>query len=114
MTLSDLATAALYRAGAFVLAQPGDPDPTSGHGPEWGKAAPAGLLIWLFMGAALFLLIKSMNRHMKRVPKTFDAPPAESAPGSVDRSVGDGATTASSEARTGSEPVRPGGDGSET
>lgn len=61
------------RLGAWVAAQPGDPDPSSGHGPEWGKAAPAGLLIWLFMGTALFFLIRSMNRHMKRVPKSFGA-----------------------------------------
>lgn len=66
-------------AAAFVAVQPGDYDPSSGHGPEWGKAAPAGLLIWLFMGTALFFLIKSMNRHIKRVPKTFDADAAASA-----------------------------------
>lgn len=59
-------------ATAWVSVQPGDYDPSSGRGPEWGKAAPAGLLIWLFMGVALFFLIKSMNRHIKRVPKTFD------------------------------------------
>ncbi|MEO7125584.1 MAG: hypothetical protein ABI382_07560 [Nakamurella sp.] len=58
-------------AAAWVAVQPGDYDPSSGHGPEWGKAAPAGILIWLFMGTALFFLIKSMNRHLKRVPKAF-------------------------------------------
>lgn len=68
------ASSAVDRLSAeWVLAQPGDYDPTSGHGPEWGKAAPAGLLIWLFMGVALFFLIRSMNRHIKRVPKSFDA-----------------------------------------
>lgn len=51
---------------------PGEPDPMAGKGPEWGKAAPAGLLIWLFLGIALFLLIKSMNKHLRRVPKNAD------------------------------------------
>jgi hypothetical protein len=48
---------------------------TSGQGPEWGEAAPIGLLIILLMGGALFLLIKSMNRNLRKVPATFDAPP---------------------------------------
>lgn len=65
-------TAVSELAQGWVMVQPGDWDPNSGHGPEWGKAAPAGLLIWLFLGVALFLLIKSMNRHMRKVPKTFD------------------------------------------
>lgn len=60
---------------AWVSAQPGDPDPTSGRGAEWGKAAPAGLLVWLFLGVSLFFLIKSMNKHFKRVPASFDAAP---------------------------------------
>lgn len=71
--VSMVVSAAERAAGWWVAAQPGDPDPTSGRPPEWGKAAPAGLLIWLFMGAALFFLIKSMNRHIKRVPTSFDA-----------------------------------------
>lgn len=71
--VSVVVSAAERAAAWWVAAQPGDPDPTSGRPPEWGKAAPAGLLIWLFLGAALFFLIKSMNRHMKRVPKSFDA-----------------------------------------
>lgn len=58
--------------GSWIAAQPGDWDPNSGRDPEWGKAAPAGLLIWLFLGVMLFLLIKSMNRHMRRVPASFD------------------------------------------
>jgi hypothetical protein len=69
---SSAAQAADRLAAAWVSVQPGDYDPSSGRPAEWGKAAPAGLLIWLFMGAALFFLIKSMNRHIKRVPKSFD------------------------------------------
>lgn len=72
--VGSVANSAVDRLGAaWVAVQPGDHDPSSGHGPDWGKAAPAGLLIWLFLGTALFFLVKSMNRHMKRVPKSFDA-----------------------------------------
>jgi hypothetical protein len=68
---------------------PGDADPAAGKGPEWGKAAPIGLLIILLMGLALFLLIKSMNRNLRKVPTSFDGdaqvgdqPPAASGAGS--------------------------------
>jgi hypothetical protein len=76
--VSSAAQAADRLAAAWVSVQPGDYDPSSGRPEEWGKAAPAGLLIWLFMGAALFFLIKSMNRHIKRVPKSFDAAASDS------------------------------------
>jgi hypothetical protein len=85
-------------AAAWVSVQPGDYDPTSGRGPEWGKAAPAGLLIWLFMGVALFFLIKSMNRHMKRVPKSFDADQQPDSADRPDAPVDDGAGAPADEA----------------
>jgi hypothetical protein len=50
-------------------------DPTTGHGPEWGKAAPVALLIILLMGVALYFLIRSMNRHLKKVPESFETLP---------------------------------------
>lgn len=57
----------------MTMVPPGDADPAAtGHGPEWGKAAPIGLLVWVLLGLALFLLIKSLNRHLRRVPTTFD------------------------------------------
>ncbi len=59
-------------AGIWAQVPPGDYDPSSGHGPEWGKAAPIGLLIWLLLGLALYLLIRSLNRHLRKVPASFD------------------------------------------
>lgn len=59
-----------------AAAPPTEPDPLAGKGPEWGKAAPSGLLVWLFLGIALFLLIKSMNKHLRRVPKNEDGRPS--------------------------------------
>ena len=45
-----------------------------GKGPEWGKAAPIGLLIILLLGLALFFLIKNMNKQFRKVPDSFDPP----------------------------------------
>lgn len=56
--------------------QPGDYDPSTGKGPEWGKAAPIGLLIILLLGVALYFLLRSFTRQLKKVPASFD-PPAE-------------------------------------
>ncbi|MEV0359111.1 MULTISPECIES: hypothetical protein [Nocardia] len=51
-----------------VLAQtPGTPT-----GPEFGKASPLGLIIVLVLLAGTFLLIRSMNRHIKNLPATFE------------------------------------------
>jgi hypothetical protein len=47
------------------------------------QAGPLGLFIILLLAAATILLIRSMNRHLRRVPPRFDAPdrggPADSA-----------------------------------
>lgn len=51
---------------------PAEIDPTTGKGPEWGKAAPIGLLIVLLMGIALYFLIKSMNKNLSKVPSSFE------------------------------------------
>ncbi len=46
-------------------------DPNAGRGPEWGKAAPVALLIILLLGVALFVLIRSMNAQLRKVPSEF-------------------------------------------
>jgi len=40
-------------------------------GPEWGKAAPAGLLVILLLAVAVFFLVKNMNKQMRKVPDHF-------------------------------------------
>ena len=52
--------------------QPGDYDPSTGKGPEWGKAAPIGLLVILLLVIALYFLLRSFNRQLKKVPATFE------------------------------------------
>ncbi len=38
------------------------------------QAGPLGLFVILLLGLATFLLIRSMNRHLRRIPPSFDAP----------------------------------------
>ncbi len=58
-----------------VLAQ----DEPRQTGPDFGKASPVGLLIVVLLLIAVFALVWSMNKHLKRLPKSFDD--AESADG---------------------------------
>lgn len=69
---------------AFTEA-PVDVDPSTGKGPEWGKAAPIGLLVILLLVIATFFLLRSMVRKINKVPASFD-PPDEDA---VDPAVAD-------------------------
>lgn len=52
---------------------PVDVDPSTGKGPEWGKASPVGLLIILLLAIATFFLLRSMTRRLKRVQNQIDA-----------------------------------------
>ncbi|MDF0530166.1 hypothetical protein P0W64_06815 [Tsukamurella sp. 8F] len=56
-------------------------DDNAPKGPEFGKASPVGLLVIVVLCVATFLLIKSMNRHVKNLPESFD----ESAAGPGER-----------------------------
>ncbi|MEU4316070.1 hypothetical protein [Nocardia sp. NPDC024068] len=53
---------------ATLLAQtPGTPT-----GPEFGKASPLGLAVVLILLIGTFLLVRSMNKHLKNLPETFE------------------------------------------
>ncbi|MDY6995925.1 MAG: hypothetical protein SW019_04980 [Actinomycetota bacterium] len=52
---------------AGLLAQDG-PQQT---GPDFGKASPFGLIVVLLLLIGTFLLVWSMNRHLRRLPKSF-------------------------------------------
>ena len=41
-------------------------------GPEFGKAAPFGLLITVVLLVGTFALVWSMNRHLRNLPESFD------------------------------------------
>ncbi len=51
------------------------------RGPDYGKASPVGLLVVVLLLLGLFALVRSMNRHLKRVPASFDK--QETAPGAA-------------------------------
>jgi hypothetical protein len=56
---------------AAGLAPPPPPDP-GGQGEDFGKAAPTALVVLLLLFLAAALLVRSMNKHLRRVPKSFD------------------------------------------
>ena len=67
----------LYAASRIVLAagsggtannQPG------GQGQEFGSSGPVALIVLIVLLVAVAFLVKSMSRHLKRVPATFDPP----------------------------------------
>jgi hypothetical protein len=52
-----------------VLADDNGPQQT---GPDFGKASPFGLIVVVLLLLGVFALVWSMNRHLKRLPKSFD------------------------------------------
>jgi hypothetical protein len=77
--------AAGVAAPGAVLAQ--DPAPPPGEGPEFGKASPVALVVIVLLGIATVFLIRSMTKHLRRVPASFDDP--ADAPGEKTEPVGD-------------------------
>ena len=47
-------------------------DAPHNHGPDFGKASPLGLLVVVLLLIATLLLLRSMNRQLKKVPESFD------------------------------------------
>jgi hypothetical protein len=41
-------------------------------GPDFGKASPFGLLVVILLLIAVVFLVRSMNRHLKKLPDSFD------------------------------------------
>ncbi|MGQ0840824.1 hypothetical protein [Actinokineospora sp.] len=65
---------------AIVLVQtqpPPTPADPGGQGEDFGKSSPLGFLILVLFFIAVAFLIRSMTKHLKRVPASFDDPPAQ-------------------------------------
>lgn len=45
-----------------------------------GQAGPLGLFIILALGAVTVLLVRSMGRHLRRIPPSFEPPAAPTGP----------------------------------
>jgi hypothetical protein len=58
-------------------------------GPDFGKASPVGLLIVVLLLIATYFLIWSMNRHLKKLPKSFGPPPPEDTEDTEDTESGE-------------------------
>ena len=59
-----------------MVVQP--PPPTSddkgGQGEDFGKSSPLGFLVLIVFLIAVVFLARSMTKHLKRVPASFDEP----------------------------------------
>ncbi|MCR6489849.1 hypothetical protein M8542_44265 [Amycolatopsis sp. OK19-0408] len=67
-------------SAALVLTQqPGNGD-NGGQGEDFGKSSPVGFLVLILFLIAVAFLVRSMTKHLKRVPASFDEPPAEEKP----------------------------------
>lgn len=55
-----------------------------GQGQEFGSSGPVALIVILLLLVAVVFLVRSMGKHLKRIPESFDTtettPDAESAP----------------------------------
>ena len=70
--LVDLGALPVAQPVALVLAQNREVPP--GKGDEFGKASPIGLVVIVLLFLATILLVRSMNKHLRKVPASFDRP----------------------------------------
>lgn len=54
--------------------QPAPPEDRGGQGEEFGESSPIGLVILILFFLAVALLVRSMNKHLRRLPESFDPP----------------------------------------
>jgi hypothetical protein len=58
---------------AVVLAsQPSTEKDPGGQQEDFGKSSPLGLLILVLFFIAVVFLVKSMNKHLRKLPASFD------------------------------------------
>ncbi|MFJ8963604.1 hypothetical protein ACIRG5_29870 [Lentzea sp. NPDC102401] len=68
---------------ALVAVQPSntnDGNDKGGQGEDFGKSSPVGLVLLIVFFIAVFFLVKSMNKHIKGLPASFDEPAEGAAP----------------------------------
>ena len=59
---------------ALVAVQPSNTNENDkgGQGEDFGKSSPVGLVLLIVFFIAVFFLVKSMNKHLKKLPESFD------------------------------------------
>ncbi|WP_298175545.1 hypothetical protein [Saccharomonospora sp.] len=90
MTLPAFAVVPAMNAGAWLAQQPpgGNVD-GGGQGEDFGKSSPVGLLLLLLFLVAVAFLIRSMTKHLKRIPASFDTDTSDSSAEAGDERAGD-------------------------
>jgi hypothetical protein len=87
---------AAIRGLAYLQAglPPGLQADTAPHnsGPDFGKASPFGLLVVVLLLISTMFLMRSMNRHLRKLPDSFDPrnPAPDQAGKTPDEAVDDG------------------------
>ncbi len=84
-------------------------DPPKNSGPDFGKASPVGLLVVVLLLIGVFILVWSMNRHLKKLPKSFDPEPTDDQAADADAVAASVDESGSSDAETGRSPSEPSG-----
>jgi hypothetical protein len=76
VTFPSVAGPDLSTAVPLVVAQQPSPKPEDpgGRGEDFGKSSPLGFLVLVLFFIAVAFLIRSMNKHLRRVPASFDKP----------------------------------------
>ncbi|MDT5049074.1 MAG: hypothetical protein QOG75_4972, partial [Mycobacterium sp.] len=75
----------LHLAALALLADHGPHN----SGPDFGKASPFGLLVVVLLLISLVFLVRSMNRHLKKLPESFDPQHPEPDQAVDDGTIGD-------------------------
>jgi hypothetical protein len=68
----------VYAHAGVQAGSPADTAPRN-SGPDFGKASPFGLLVVVLLLISVMFLMRSMNRHLRQLPDSFD--PQTPAPG---------------------------------
>lgn len=55
-----------------LAAAPASPSPAPGDTGDVGTAGPTGLALTVVLLIAVALLVRSMSKHLKRIPRSFD------------------------------------------
>lgn len=61
--------------------QPPQPNEPGGRGADFGKSSPVGLVVLVLFFIAVAFLVRSMTKHLKRVPASFDVEEPAGDPG---------------------------------
>lgn len=72
MLLVDLGAVPADAQVAAVVVPAQEPEPPPGKGPEFGKASPIAAVLIILLGISTALLVVSMSRKLKKLPKSFD------------------------------------------